>query len=120
MSDAALNDLANAPALISTVLAVTTLVIYGVGSAWYHSLLGISLFLRFASLPAVVLFVTTRRFVAVIQTGSAPSHTDGLGWVALTLYTAVALVEILALATLILERRQSPAIQFKRRRKAHR
>lgn len=106
--DAVLNNWANVPAYIAAGLALLTFLIYGLGSPWYRSLLGVSFFLNFGSLPAVVIFVAVRRIVAVTTTGSAPASTDGLGWVALLLYTALALVQGLQLVVLIIERRHAP------------
>lgn len=108
--DAVLNNWANVPAYIAAALALTTFVVYGVGSPWYRSLLGLSFFLNFGSLPAVVLFIAARRIVATVSTGSAPASTDGLGWLALTLYVAIALIQALQLVVLIIERRRGPEI----------
>lgn len=121
MTDTAWNEAASWPAIVAAVLAFTTLLVYGVGSAWYRSLLGASLFLRFASLPAIVAFAAARRLASIATTGSVPSHSDGLGLAAFVLYTALALIELLALVVLLIERRRAPTLQIKhRRRKAHR
>lgn len=110
MDDAVLNTWANVPAYIAAALALVTFVIYGFGSPWYRSLLGLSFFLNFGSLPAVVAFVAIRRLIATNATGSPSTSSDGLGWVALTLYTGIALIQALQLLVLIIERRRGPEI----------
>lgn len=106
--DAVLNNWANVPAYIAAALALLTFLIYGLGSPWYGSLLGVSFFLNFGSLPAVVIFIAARRIASVQATGSAPASSDGLGWVALLLYTTIAFIQALQLIVLIIERRRGP------------
>lgn len=108
--DAVLNTWANLPAYIAAGLALLTFAIYGFGSPWYRSLLGVSFFLNFGSLPAVVLFASLRRIVASLNTTPAPSSGDGLGWLALSLYTAIALIQGLQLVVLLIERRRGPEV----------
>jgi len=108
--DEVLNTWANVPAYIAAGLALLTFVIYGFGSPWYGSLLGLSFFLNFGSLPAVVLFIAARRLIATNATGSASLTSDGLGWLALLLYTVIALIQALQLAVLIIERRRGPEV----------
>lgn len=118
--DEALNTWANVPAYIAAALALLTFVIYGVGSPWYRSLLGLSFFLNFGSLPAVVLFIAARRLIATATTGNASSTSDGLGWLALLLYTVIALIQALQLLVLLIERRRGPEVTVRLGRGARR
>jgi len=108
--DEVLNTWANVPAYIAAALALLTFAIYGIGSPWYGSLLGVSFFLNFGSLPAVVLFIATRRLIATTTTGSASATADGLGWLALLLYTVIAVIQALQLLVLLIERRRGPEV----------
>lgn len=108
--DEVLNTWANVPAYAAAALALVTFTVYGVGSPWYRSLLGLSFFLNFGSLPAVVLFIAARRLIATSATGSPSATSDGLGWLALLLYTVIALIQALQLVVLIIERRRGPEI----------
>lgn len=115
--DAVLNTWANVPAYIAAALALLTFAIYGTGSPWYRSLLGVSFFLNFGSLPAVVLFASLRRIVATINTGTASSSGDGFGLAALLLYTTIAAIQGLQLVVLLIERRRGPEVTVRIGRK---
>jgi hypothetical protein len=58
----------------------------------------------------VVLFVAVCRLIATSTLGSPSASSDGLGWVALLLYTVIALVQALQLIVLIIKRRPGPEV----------
>lgn len=100
--DAAINTAANLPAAVAALLAVSAFLVYVVGSrgAYKRSLLGITFAgLIFAVLPLFAVVFGRRLF----------GEYAGYGWVALGVYTTVAMLYAALLFAIVVEQRRGNA-----------
>jgi hypothetical protein len=110
MMDAVLNQWATVPATIAAVAALATALLYGFGSAWYRSLLGIVFFGLFVGSVPVFALVTVRRIVATLAAGAPQTTGDGLGSMAFAVYVFAAVVWTAVFTIVVVERRRSPVV----------
>lgn len=103
------NTWATAPATIAGTFALMTAVLYGIGSGWYKSLLGIVFFGLFVGTIPVFLLVLLRRVAATIAAGGPSSSGDGFGLLAFVVYTFAAIVWVAVFFTILRERSADPA-----------
>lgn len=107
------NDFALVPLVVGMLFAGVSGVVYGIGSPWWRSLLGVAFFGVMVSSSLPILVVVARRTF-----GAYP----GYEWVALSVYTLWALAWVAMLVIILVERRRSAlAVPFHphpRRKKA--
>lgn len=102
------NTWATVPATVAALAALATAVLYGVGSPWYRSLLGVVFFGLFAGSVPVFLLVLLRRVAATIANGGPQTSGDGFGLLAFLVYTFVACVWVAVFVAVAHTRRRIP------------
>lgn len=111
-TDAFLNNLATLPSAVGALFLLATIVLFGVGSGWYTSYLGVTVFgflVVTAPVPALVVYT---RLVTMLTTGTVATSGDGLGLVRLIIYSLFALGTIAFFTILVYERRGRPVIRI--------
>lgn len=106
--DAWFNTWATVPATVAGFAALSTALLYGIGSPWYRSVLGTVFFALFMGSVPVFALVLVRRIAATIANGGPQTSGDGFGLLAFIVYTFVASVWVLVFVTVIRERRNTP------------
>lgn len=107
-TDAYLNNLATLPSAVGAIFLVASVTLFGVGSPWYKSYLGVTMFgflLVTTPVPALVVYT---RLTTMLTQGTVATSGDGLGLVRLIIYSLFALGCIAFFVVLVLERRGSP------------
>lgn len=103
MTPAEINEIANWIALAAIIPFALFTVIYGFGSPWYKSPLGVTIFGLGAGVTGVLCVVLARRWF---------KEYPGYEWVAIIAYSLFTLIGIALLVILLLERRRSDMMQF--------
>jgi hypothetical protein len=102
------NTWATVPATVAGTFALLTAVLYGIGSPWYRSLLGVVFFLLFLGSVPVFALVLVRRIAATIANGGPSTSGDGFGLFAFAVYAFVALVWAGVFVVVLYTRRHTP------------
>lgn len=111
-TDVTLNILATYPATVAASFAFLTAVLYGVGSPWYRSLLGIIFFGLFVGSVPVFALITARRIAAAVNETSPQFTGDGFGPYAFAVYSIAAIIWIGVFLGLVIERRNKPMVEI--------
>lgn len=96
MTDSTIQIIASYVAFASIVPFTVSLLVYGIGSPWYASKLGVAFFALLVSIVAVLGHAVVRRFAG---------DYIGYAWVSLALYSLLFAAAVLIAVVIILERR---------------
>ena len=102
------NDAASWIVLAAAVPAAIFTILYGILAPWYRTWLGTTLFGLIASIAAVLIFVTVRRWL-----GAFP----GYEWWAIGVYSAFLFFMLSLIVIFIVERRRAGLLVFSIRRR---
>lgn len=111
-TDAMLNNLATFPAAVGALFLLATVALFGLGSRWYTSYLGITLFgflLVCVPVPALVVYT---RLMTMLTVGNVATSGDGLGVVRLIVYSLFALGAVAFFFVLMRERQGKPVVKI--------
>ncbi|MBT2502966.1 hypothetical protein [Curtobacterium sp. ISL-83] len=119
--DAWFNTWATVPATVACVFALLTALLYGIGSGWYRSLLGVVFLGLFVGTIPVFLLVLLRRVASTIAAGGPSSSGDGFGLAAFVVYLFAAVVWVAVFLTILRERREdhTPVPPIDKRKRRH-
>jgi hypothetical protein len=104
-----INNIALIPCAMAGIFAFATAAVFGFGSPWYRSPLGITLFgLMIVSVPVFAIVILRRVFDLY----------PGYEWVALIGYTLDMVAWIAVFTMILIERRRTPVVTFPIRKDA--
>lgn len=111
-TDAYLNNLATLPSAVGALFLLATVTLFGIGSKWYTSYLGVTLFgflLVCVPVPALVVYT---RLTTMLTTGTVATSGDGLGLIRFIVYSLFALGAVAFFFVLVRERQGKPVVKI--------